>query len=229
MGRNFSPPALKDFKDAVAQLKLAIMDEVPPVFLAIIQDYAAEGLYRIALYHCGEYSRYLLVSFSTQKGLEQVTEQYMSDSNLSSAEEKISLKWSACDSPYHDDEGYSLPKVERILREVRQQSGLIFDQMEAHYGYSEKLYDILMAAYEEVHEAIVVCLQDIAKLPAIAAWITESKGTLMLDAGDIGAEILLVDIERINGKQHRDAVKAELDLAEEYFSRSLAREHTTES
>ncbi|MGI9282896.1 MAG: hypothetical protein ACR2PX_25140 [Endozoicomonas sp.] len=210
---------IKQFKQAVAELEQALIREVPPVFSRIIQRYQKDGLYCLGVYHNGEYVGYLLSTFSTERGLNHVTDYYMKDSVLNRDQQKLSLRWSPCDSPYHEAEEefgaleHYRSKVECLLDDIYYS---LDDETARTHSDRERL-DLLDNLQQEVRVSLVRGLKVVARQPEIAPWLAKSEGVIALLAGDINEDDVLDDIEHINGRQKRQQVEPEMAKGHEYY------------
>ncbi|KEQ16873.1 hypothetical protein [Endozoicomonas numazuensis] len=210
---------IEQFKQAVTELEQALIREVLPVFSRIIQRYQKDGLYCLGVYHNGEYVGYLLSTFSTERGLNHVTDYYMKDSVLSRDEQKLSLRWSPCDSPYHEAEeefgalDQYRSKVEYLLDDIYYS---LDDETCTTHSDRERL-DLLDELQQEVRACLVRGLKVVAEQPEVAQWLTESQGVVALLAGDIKETDVLDDIECINGQQKRLEVEAEMTKGHECY------------
>ncbi len=200
---------ITEFESNLSKLKAIILVEASSVFKEVISNFKNDGLYSLGLYHCGEYHRYLTLSFSTEKGLDQVTEQYMRHALITYEQQRVYLRWSPCDSPYHDTD-YELADIEQALDAVKLTLEKIYQAL-CDAG-TEEIYELLHSAHQQVRHTIVSAMAEIAKHKTIAKWLEETNGVLVLNAGDIDHNDVLNDIDKINGKEKRQMVEAEFEM-----------------
>jgi hypothetical protein len=102
-----------------AELQAELSEATLAAARRVVADYSREGIYSFALYTSGG-CEYVLATFSTIVGLERVAsaylekEQYRKDwGNLPTAMRH--LKWSPCDSPYHQNLTSLFEKSQELL------------------------------------------------------------------------------------------------------------------
>jgi hypothetical protein len=74
-----------------------------------------ERFYSFGLYTT-DLAEYLLVTASTEEGLSEVTQRYVTEKGGDPGAQRMALRWSPCDSPLHGEGEALLPETARIRR-----------------------------------------------------------------------------------------------------------------
>ena len=85
-----------------AELRAAMIAELRAAWTALQQAHPAERFYSFGVYTapCAEY---LMVTASTEEGLAAATETYHAQDGRDRTLRRVSLRWSPCDSPLHEE------------------------------------------------------------------------------------------------------------------------------
>ncbi|WP_172591009.1 DUF4303 domain-containing protein [Shewanella xiamenensis] len=116
-----------------------------------LSHYPVQTLYGFCLYST-PLVEYLGVTLFTEEGLTAVAEQYQNDHRFrhkSLAELKQTLRWSACDSPHHDENEDIFEAVNDKLQLLQEDTEAL-ESEEAFDAYLKALYAILVRALNEV-------------------------------------------------------------------------------
>lgn len=115
--------------------KMLLYDECKSIFSNIIKELASEDIYSIALYYSGDDWLYLFPTVSTKNGLSKVVVKYKKNENYQDKytdELEATLKWSPCDSPYHEDYLSALPQTDKMLLQAQ-----FMDELMEEENYEE--------------------------------------------------------------------------------------------
>lgn len=116
-----------------------------------LSEYPAQTLYGFCLYST-PLVEYLGVTLFTEEGLTAVAEQYQNDHHFrhkSLTQLKQTLRWSACDSPHHDENEDIFEAINDKLQ-LLQEDAEALESEEAYNAYLKALYAILVRALNEV-------------------------------------------------------------------------------
>lgn len=116
-----------------------------------LSEYPAQTLYGFCLYST-PLVEYLGVTLFTEEGLTAVAEQYQNAHRFrhkSLAQLKQTLRWSACDSPHHDENEDIFEAVNDKLQLLHEDAEAL-ESEEAFDAYLKALYAILVRALNEV-------------------------------------------------------------------------------
>ncbi|MFB2727175.1 DUF4303 domain-containing protein [Shewanella mangrovisoli] len=116
-----------------------------------LSEYPAETVYSFCLYST-PLVEYLGVTLFTEEGLTAVAQKYQNDKSFrhkSLAQLKQTLRWSACDSPHHDENEDIFEAINNKLQLLHEDAEAL--ESEAAYdAYLKALYTILVRALNEV-------------------------------------------------------------------------------
>ena len=104
-------------------LEAALYQDSKTAFSLLIDQYADQGIYSLALYHSGSFG-YILPTLATEQGLKQVVASYQqSDYYRDYSEEELQtiLRWSPCDSPFHDEDELPMDASEPVLQQLSEE------------------------------------------------------------------------------------------------------------
>lgn len=198
------------------QFKLAIIDEVGLAFNEIIQRYGEEGLYSLALYHDGNFTRNFIISFSTEKGLLASATRYAKHSPMGIAEHQCMLRWSEGDSPYHE----IYPELEKTELARSELESIVGDAVKAVGEYD---FDIELELHKEfsrrMEATAVQALEQVAQQTDITAFVQSNGCTISLSAWDIDGRHMLNSIESVLGVAERNKVEKQIQDAHELNER----------
>ncbi|MEJ6521924.1 DUF4303 domain-containing protein [Shewanella bicestrii] len=116
-----------------------------------LSEYPAQTLYGFCLYST-PLVEYLGVTLFTEEGLTAVAEQYQNDHHFrhkSLTQLTQTLRWSACDSPHHDENEDIFEAINDKLQ-LLQEDAEALESEEAYNAYLKALYAILVRALNEV-------------------------------------------------------------------------------
>ncbi|MFB2779948.1 DUF4303 domain-containing protein [Shewanella mangrovisoli] len=116
-----------------------------------LSEYLAETVYGFCLYST-PLVEYLGVTLFTEEGLTAVAQKYQNDKSFrhkSLAQLKQTLRWSACDSPHHDENEDIFEAINDKLQ-LLQEDAEALESEAAYDAYLKALYAILVRALNEV-------------------------------------------------------------------------------
>ncbi|ASK69231.1 hypothetical protein CF168_10315 [Shewanella bicestrii] len=116
-----------------------------------LSQYPAQTLYGFCLYST-PLVEYLGVTLFTEEGLTAVAEQYQNDDRFrhkSLAQLKQALRWSACDSPHHNENEDIFEAINDKLQLLQEEAEAL-ESEEAYDAYLKALYAILVRVLNEV-------------------------------------------------------------------------------
>lgn len=116
-----------------------------------LSEYPAETVYGFCLYST-PLVEYLGVTLFTEEGLTAVAQKYQNDKSFrhkSLTQLKQTLRWSACDSPHHDENEDIFAAINDKLQ-LLQEDAEALESEEAYDAYLKALYAILVRALNEV-------------------------------------------------------------------------------
>lgn len=116
-----------------------------------LSQYPAQTLYGFCLYST-PLVEYLGATLFTEEGLTAVAEQYQNHHRFrhkSLAQLKQTLRWSACDSPHHNENEDIFEAINDKLQ-LLQEDAEALESEEAYDAYLKALYAILVRALNEV-------------------------------------------------------------------------------
>lgn len=209
----------------IDQLHDRIHAEAEAAFLAIIDEFSSHEIYSLMLYFTGGSWSYLFPSILTEQGLDRVAEEYTKHSVLSFEENRSSLRWSPCDSPYHGTQPFlsMMPQTEQILESLTQRLEEIdVDMMTSDGGTGfEDSLEFSHFTYDLIHQRVVSALVKVAAHGRIKTFMDKTGCVITLDAGDWSRDNFLDDLQRINGQSAHDRVLSELELMDEISERQF--------
>ncbi len=115
--------------DTLKSLEKRLYECAKNAFIKIVQEFAEDNIYSLALYTSGDYG-YLTTSCSTNTGLRIAAEKYSAEKyfagySIQQIEEE--LKWIPCDSPHHLAFGKEM-LVDDLMNELSQESFRLYMQ-----------------------------------------------------------------------------------------------------
>ena len=116
-----------------------------------LSHYPAQTLYGFCLYS-SPLVEYLGVTLFTEEGLTAVAKKYQNDKSFrhkSLTQLKQTLRWSACDSPHHDENEDIFEAINDKLQ-LLQEDAEALESEAAYDAYLKALYAILVRALNEV-------------------------------------------------------------------------------
>lgn len=116
-----------------------------------LSQYPAQTLYGFCLYST-PLVEYLGVTLFTEEGLTAVAQKYQNDKSFrhkSLTQLKQTLRWSACDSPHHDENEDIFEAINDKLQ-LLQEDAEALESEAAYDAYLKALYAILVRALNEV-------------------------------------------------------------------------------
>ncbi|MEL4430596.1 DUF4303 domain-containing protein [Shewanella mangrovisoli] len=116
-----------------------------------LSHYPAETVYGFCLYST-PLVEYLGVTLFTEEGLTAVAQKYQNDKSFrhkSLTQLKQTLRWSACDSPHHDENEDIFEAINDKLQLLHEDAEAL-ESEEAYDAYLKALYAILVRALNEV-------------------------------------------------------------------------------
>lgn len=207
------PEAVKiAINEKINSLYSTVREESAKAFESIAANFSNYDIYHLGLYYPEGSWTYLIPTFSTEEGLSQVASQYAKHSVIDIDENKISLRWSFCDSPHHGEHD-----TEDMLKATQ----LLLDELDEILDSYQSLNnpgvdEIWLQTLDEIHEmlrfAVIKALSEIYTSPPFC---NMTPGLVMsLCAGDMDNERLLENIRLIGGNSAYLKVSAELSAAE---------------
>jgi len=214
-----APQKLRDeLSPLFTVLEATIAQEIESAFTTIIAENPNLTLYSLGLYYHGW--GYMLPTFSSEQGLEQVAKRYIEElkqidkrygkgSELEVDLEKKSLRWSPCDSPHHCEGELEsmMPKTEVLLKElssIMDFADPTFEKYQWPQAYQEdnELYDDFFSELYYKFEAFVIsAMNKIWENKHLHDFFITNDCALTLNAGDISDENFLEYTEKLNSKR----------------------------
>ena len=203
-----APQKLRDeLSSLLAELEETIAQEVESAFTTIIANNINLTLYSLGLYYHGW--GYILPTFSSEEGLQQVAKNYAEGVKENIELEKKSLRWSPCDSPHHGEEELEsmMPKTESLLKEL---SSIIdfSDPRHQQYQWSqayqndENLYrNFISELYHKFEGLVVSALNKIWENKHLNDFFVINDCALTLNASDISHEDFLEHAKKLNNEK----------------------------
>jgi len=199
-------------REALPKLKTLLHEEGVVHFEKIIAEFGGEEIYTLSFYYNAGDWGYILPTFATEKGLEDVAEEYMENSGGSLEDNKSQLRWSPCDSPYHGFDYFFSDKVDDILEKLERETGEASD-----YIAEKKLPDrdgyrastaVIVEIYQMIHDEVIEALQQVALSPKIVEYRKKHRCLIVLEAGDMDPDVLDQDLVTLNGETVFDVMKS---------------------
>lgn len=212
------------FSESIDKLKKDFPSECLNSLLGILKEFEGRGLYAVAIYHCGNYSGYLLPTVLCDEGLEVAAKKYVESDNLTLSELKSCLRWSPCDSPFHDlSHEFGFTKTMLHLDNI---CGLMeeLDSLLEEYDLyddnddSDEYIRALLSIKGVLNNTIRQVLAD-SRFESYRS----SGGIVYLTCGDTSHEDITHNVSFVNGDFHAEKVSRELDLASSLFIKRLKR------
>ena len=203
-----APQKLRDeLSSLLAVLEETIAQDVESAFTTIIANNINLTLYSLGLYYHGW--GYILPTFSSEEGLQQVAKNYAEGVKENIELEKKSLRWSPCDSPHHGEEELEsmMPKTESLLKEL---SSIIdfSDPRHQQYQWSqayqndENLYrNFISELYHKFEGLVVSALNKIWENKHLNDFFVINDCALTLNASDISHEDFLEHAKKLNNEK----------------------------
>lgn len=207
----------------IANLESIVTREGTEAFAAIIKQYGDDNIYALALYYAAGSWGYLMPTLATEKGLEYAAADYTKHSPLSLDQEKQSLRWSPCDSPYHGSSELDamMPETATSLLELEalwsEAQAWLFDNEsddDAEDGL-DRGYKLVAEIHDLIHASVIKALSDMANTSAVRAYKEKTHCVICLNAGDISQEDFLRDVKALNPESVYLSVQAELEQADQ--------------
>ncbi|WP_226661393.1 DUF4303 domain-containing protein [Microbulbifer aggregans] len=193
-------------------LASSVKQEASSAFKKILTEYGGESIYSLYLYHNGDCTSYLFPGFNSENGLNHVAKLYSRHSQISFDENRMLLRWSPCDSPYHGDHESDLKKTEQILSELSKAADEASDHALKYLNiepYSDCAYELSREISKKIHDMLVEQLREISRLPDIAEYIQKTDCVVWITAGDTSDDPV-EDIARIHDESVACKVKQEM-------------------
>jgi hypothetical protein len=96
-------------------LETMMRAEFRAAWATLSSRHPGERFYSFGLYTT-DLAEYLLVTASTEDGLSEVTQRYVTEKGGDPGAQRMALRWSPCDSPLHGEGEALLPETARIRR-----------------------------------------------------------------------------------------------------------------
>src|SRR5882757_6781012 len=96
-------------------LEITMRAELRAAWATLHGRHPGERFYSFGLYTT-DLAEYLLVTASTEEGLSEVTQRYVTKNGGDPDAQRMALRWSPCDSPLHGEGEALLPETARIRR-----------------------------------------------------------------------------------------------------------------
>ncbi|WP_166739298.1 DUF4303 domain-containing protein [Psychromonas algicola] len=214
-----APQKLRDeLSPLFAILEETIAQEVESAFTAIIANNPNLTLYSLGLYYHGW--GYIIPTFSSEEGLEQVAKHYIEaveqidkrygkGSDQEFDLEKKTLRWSPCDSPHHGEEELEsmMPKTEALLSKLSSIMDFAdptfekYQWPQAYQDDSELYDDFFSELYYQFEEFVISAMNKIWENKHLHDFFVTNDCALTLNAGDISDENFLEYTEKLNSKR----------------------------
>ena len=175
-------------------------------FKHIIAEFGHEEIYTLSLYYnAGDWS-YILPTFATERGLEEIHKAYGSDYS------KSDLRWSPCDSPHHEAHGLYFDQVDEILTDLRsfteKASSFIDDNNLPKQNNLKAYIAIVIDIHQKIHNTVLETLQKLAQIPEVVEYLKNHQCLIVLEAGDMDPEVLDQDLVTLNGESVHERIKS---------------------
>jgi len=203
-----APQKLRDeLSSLLAELEETIAQEVESAFTTIIANNINLTLYSLGLYYHGW--GYILPTFSSEEGLQQVAKNYAEGVKENIELEKKSLRWSPCDSPHHGEEELEsmMPKTEALLSKLSSIMDFAdptfekYQWPQAYQDDSELYDDFFSELYYQFEEFVISAMNKIWENKHLHDFFVTNDCALTLNAGDISDENFLEYTEKLNSKR----------------------------
>jgi len=214
---NNAPQKLQDELFPVfAKLEETIAEEFKASCKTIIANNPSLHLYSLGLYYHSW--NYMLPTYFSEEGLEQVAKSYAESSEADIELEKKSLRWSPCDSPHHgeDELEYMMPKTEALLQEFSSTIDLA-DPMYQQYQWpkayqddSELYYDFISELHNKYEEIVISAMNKIWENKHLHDFFVKDDCALTLNAGDSSYEDFLRHAKKLNSKKTTQKLTQEI-------------------
>ena len=97
-------------------LQTVMLDELRAAWSRLRGAHPGERFYSFGVYTT-DVADYLMVTASTEEGLSEVTQRYLTQTGSDPAGQRAALRWSPADSPLHAEGEGLLPESDRLRRE----------------------------------------------------------------------------------------------------------------
>jgi len=199
-------------KDKISKLKKNLYKEGVEHFEHIISTFGDEEIYTLSFYYNAGSWSYILPTFATERGLEEIAQEYLEHSGGSLEGQKINLRWSPCDSAHHEAHGfYFSDDTDEILNELQN----LTNAASAYIDESDELSDepdadiaIIVEVHQKIHGIVIEALQQVALTPKVVDYRKKHRCLIVLEAGDTDAKILNQDLITLNGESVFDVIKS---------------------
>jgi len=228
-----APQQLRDeLSPLFAVLESTIAQEVESAFTTIIGNNPNLTVYSLGLYFHGW--GYILPTFSSEEGLEQVAKHYIEgleqvDKRYGKGSEqdvdleKKTLRWSPCDSPHHGEAELEsmMPKTEALLNElssIMDYADPTFEKYQWPQAYQEdsELYDDFFSElYYKFEECVISAMNKIWGNKPLHDFFVTNDCALTLNSSDISDENFLEYAEKLNSKRITQQLIKDLNIGNE--------------
>ena len=212
-------PIREEVLQQLRNIHQLVLEEAYQSFTLILEKYKDLTIYNIGLYYSAGAWSYLIPTFSSDEGLALTAERYSKHSVSGIEEQKISLRWSPCDSPHHgrEDVEAMMSKTQDALDTLRN----ILDRLDPDYNeqfkqlYTEDdYYEIIDAVHEILRVLVADALREIRTSLASLNKLDLSRCIVTLSVGDLSEEVFLDSLHLINGDELFEKVSQELSAAQ---------------
>lgn len=197
-------------------LEASLYRDAKAGFETLIEKYADQGIYSLALYHSGSFG-YILPTLATEQGLKQAVADYQQSEyyrDYSAQELQTILRWSPCDSPCHDEEELPMDASEPVLQQLNEE----VDDLSMSDPDWEGKIDQLWQAYMQI------CLNVLQRLDqdGVFAALPRNSFTLNLLCGDQDEEERIKWAFQLNPQAVADGYARDVKAAWDLESRRYA-------
>lgn len=199
-------------KEIFPKLKNYLQAEGIVHFEKIIAEFGEEEIYTLSFYYNAGDWGYIFPTFSTEKGLEEVAEEYMENGGGSLEDNKSQLRWSPCDSPHHGFDYFFSERVEDELYELERltikASNFIEEKdLPDRNGYRAHTA-VIVEIYQLIHDHAIEALQQVVLSPKVVEYRKKHRCLIVLEAGDMDPDVLNQDLVTLNGETVFDIMKS---------------------
>lgn len=202
----------------LTKLEVTVTQESNMAFAKIISKNPTLHIYSLGLFYQKNSWDYISPTFSSEEGLQYTAESYAFSSMARFEANKATLRWSACDSPHHDDDTlmYMMPITNILLQEIATTLD-VSDPMYKQYEWPDRyvgdynlFYKFLSQVYQAIQNVVRLGLREVWKMPLLRDFFISNECALTLSAETISNDDFLSHIKRLNTEVIYNKLKEDL-------------------
>ena len=205
------------------KLEVAITQESMVAFAKIISKNPKLHIYSLGLFYNSTSWDSIVPTFASEEGLQYIAENYAFDSITKFKNVKTTLRWSASDSPHHDDDTFltMMPTTELLLQKISatlDDADPMYKQYEwpeAYLGDYSLFYGFLSHVYQSIQNAVILGLKSVWKNTTLRDFFLSNHCALTLSSESITNEDFLNHIKKLNTEIIYNKLEAELEKAQQ--------------